>query len=314
MKKRMLLALVLVLLVTAVFAQGAKETGEKDTYLIGISQPFMGHPIRKAGTVLIDAWLENHPDVEVIVTDGQLNASKQIADIEDLMAQQVDIILVAAHQAPTLVPVLAQAKEAGFPIIPFDRSVTDKSVQISEVLNDDVTAGKFAAELMVEGMGETGNIVILQGPAGNTIVEMRQRGFVDEIKKYPGIKIVDDQVANFQRIQAVDLFENMLQANPKISGVYCHNDEMALGVSKVLQDAGRDDVTIVGIDGQKDALEAIIRGELYGTVRKLVEFPISLDIAYEYLKTGEIEPSIILDGLKVDSENVDSVYDPDAVF
>ena len=150
MKKRMLLALVLVLLVTAVFAQGAKETGEKDTYLIGISQPFMGHPIRKAGTVLIDAWLETHPDVEVIVTDGQLNASKQIADIEDLMAQQVDIILVAA--TPKLqhwFQFLHRLKKLGFPIIPFDRSLTDKSVQISEVLNDDVTAGKFAAELMV---------------------------------------------------------------------------------------------------------------------------------------------------------------------
>ncbi len=292
----------------------APEATEEKHYLIGISQPFMGHPIRQAGTVLIDAWLVDHPNVEVMVTDGQLNAQKQIADIEDMIAKKVDIILVAAHQSPTLIGVLREAQEAGIPIIAFDRTLTDPSVQVGMVVNDDYQAGISAAEILGEGMNGEGKIVILEGPAGNTVVTLRQDGFLKGLEAYPGIEIVDDQVANFQRVQAVDVFENMIQANPDITGVYCHNDEMALGCVKVLKDAGIEGVKVVGLDGQKDALESIIAGDLYGTVRKVVEFPAALDMALEYLETGEVTPMQYLDPIPITKENAEEYYDPDAVF
>lgn len=320
LRKLVVVVLVLALALLSFGACGEKtdatntEVPKKESFKIGISQPFMGHPIRKAGTVLIDAWAAEHPDCEIIVTDGQLNANKQINDIEDLIAQEVDVILVAAHQSPTLVSVLQKAHDAGIAIIAFDRILTDKSVQVSEVINDDVYAGRASAELIVEGMGETGKVICLEGVQGNTITDMRQSGFEEEISKYPGIEIIEDQPANFQRVQAVDLFENLLQANPDVTGVYCHNDEMALGVCKVLKDHGRTDVTVVGIDGQKDALETIIAGDYYGSVRKVVEFPASLDVAYEYLTTGKCDEQVILNGMKVNSNNVNDVYDPDAVF
>lgn len=291
-----------------------KAADAEKKYVFGVSQPTMTHPIRKAGNILIEEWQAEHPNVEVIVSDGQLKADKQIADIEDMIAKKVDAILVAAHQSPTLVPVLQQAKDAGIPVIAFDRTLTDPSVQVSEVINDDVTAGKTCVELLVEGMGETGDIVILEGVSGSAVTVARQEGFMEDIKKYPGIQIVSDQNANFQRVQAVDIFENILQANPDIKGVFCHNDEMALGVVKVLKDAGIEGVTVVGIDGQKDALESIMEGGLYGTVRKIVELDYALDVALDYLETGTCESSILLESLKIDSSNVKDVYDPDAVF
>lgn len=292
-----------------------KETDENsEDFLIGISQPFMGHPIRQAGTVLINAWLAEHPDVEVMVTDGQLSAAKQIADIEDMITKKVDIILVAAHQSPTLVGVLREAKEAGIPIIAFDRTLTDPSVQVGMVVNDDYAAGASAAQLLADKLGGKGNVVVLQGPAGNTTVTLRQNGFLSVINKYPDIKIVDDQVANFQRVQAVDVFENVLQANPNINGIFCHNDEMALGCVKVLKDAGITNIITVGIDGQKDALEAIMAGDYYGTVRKVVEFPAALDMALEYLQTGETANMNYLDSIPITKDNVEQYYDPDAVF
>lgn len=289
------------------------KNGEK--YVIGISQPFMGHPVRQAGQVLIDAWAAEHPDCEIIVTDGQLNAQKQIADLEDLMARDVDIILVAAHQSPTLVPVLSTAKEAGFPIIAFDRVLTDESVQIGRVINDEVAGGKVCAELMKEALGEEGgDVIVLMGPAGNTGAEYRQQGFEEGIEG-SNINIIDMQVADFQRVKAVEIFENLLQANPDVAGVFCHNDEMALGVCQVLEAAGRDDIKVVGYDGQKDALESVIAGNLYGTARKVVEFPYSLDMAYEYLTTGKIEESDInLPPIKIDASTVNDYYDPEAVF
>lgn len=279
-----------------------------DKYVIGISQPFMGHPVRQAGQVLIDAWAAEHPDCEIIVTDGQLNAQKQIADLEDLMAKDVDIILVAAHQSPTLVPILQTATEAGFPVLAFDRVLTDESVQIGRVINDEVAGGRVCGELMLEALGEEGgDIVILMGPAGNTGAELRQQGFEEAV--------VDMQVADFQRVKAVEIFENLLQANPDLDGVFCHNDEMALGVCQVLEAAGRDDIKVVGYDGQKDALESVMAGKLYGTARKVVEFPYSLDMAYEYLTTGKIaENDVNLPPIKIDASTVNDYYDPDAVF
>ena len=286
-----------------------------DKYVIGISQPFMGHPVRQAGQVLSDAWAAEHPDCEIIVTDGQRNAQKQIANLEDLMAKDVDIILVAAHQSPTLVPILQTATEAGFPVLAFDRVLTDESVQIGRVINDEVAGGRVCGELMLEALGEEGgDIVILMGPAGNTGAELRQQGF-EEATEGSKINVVDMQVADFQRVKAVEIFENLLQANPDLDGVFCHNDEMALGVCQVLEAAGRDDIKVVGYDGQKDALESVMAGKLYGTARKVVEFPYSLDMAYEYLTTGKIaENDVNLPPIKIDASTVNDYYDPDAVF
>lgn len=293
----------------------ARKPKNGDKWVIGISQPFMGHPVRQAGQVLIDAWAAEHPDCEIIVTDGQLNAQKQIADLEDMMAKDVDIILVAAHQSPTLVSVLTTAKEAGFPIIAFDRVLTDKSVQVGSIINDEVAGGRVCGELMMDALGEDGgDIVILMGPAGNTGAELRQQGF-DEATEGSKINVLDMQVADFQRVRAVEIFENLLQANPNMDGVFCHNDEMALGVCQVLEAAGRDDIKVVGYDGQKDALESVIAGHLYGTTRKVVEFPYSLDMAYEYLTTGEIaDPDVALPPIRIDADTVNEYYNPDAVF
>ena len=318
MKKLITIMLVFTLAVTTVMASGAGEKAPKGTpenkWVIGISQPTMTHPIRKSANIIIEDWLVDHPNVEIIVTDGQLNANKQIADIEDLIAKRVDMILVAAHQSPTLVGVLQQAKDAGIPVIAFDRLLTDPSVQVSEVINDDYQAGRTAVELLVEGMGTKGKIAIIEGTPGGAVTINRQDGFMHDIVNYPDIEIVADIPASFQRVQAVDVFENILQANPDITGVFCHNDEMALGVCKVLKDAGKTGVTVVGRDGQKDALESIMAGELYGTVRKIVEIEYALDIAMDYLTTGECTPSLLLESAKIDSSNVADYYDPDAVF
>ena len=282
------------------------KNGEK--YVIGISQPFMGHPVRQAGQVLIDAWAAEHPDCEIIVTDGQLNAQKQIADLEDLMARDVDIILVAAHQSPTLVPVLSTAKEAGFPIIAFDRVLTDESVQIGRVINDEVAGGKVCAELMKEALGEEGgDIIVLMGPAGNTGAEYRQQGFEEGIEG-SNINIIDMQVADFQRVKAVEIFENLLQANPDLDGVFCHNDEMALGALNALVQAGKkDNVLVVGVDAIDDALQSVKDGKMDATVYQDCKGQAegAIEAAYKLAKGESVEKEILIPFILVTTENVD---------
>lgn len=317
--KRIVASMLVVMVVLAMAVPGASGragAAEKEKqYVIGVSMPFMGHPIRQASLVLIEEWKKTHPNVSILVTDGQLKAEKQIADIEDLMAKRVDALTVAAHQSSSLVAVLREVNEAGIPIFPFDRILVDPSVQTGMVMNDDFIAGVEDGKMMATALGGKGKIVTILGPAGSTVADARHGGFYEEIAKHPGIVVAAEQVANFQRVQAVDVFENMLQANPDINGVFCDNDEMALGAVKVLKDAGKlEGVAVYGIDGQKDALESIIKGEMSGTVRKNIEVPYVLDMAYEYLTTGKCEESITLYSFPINKDNVQQYYEPNAVF
>ena len=131
MKKLIVIALVFALTVMSVFAQGSGEQAPKGTpenkWVIGISQPTMTHPIRKAANVLIEEWLQDNPNVEIIVTDGQLKADKQIADIEYFVENGFDIIIVAPNEAAALTPTIKKVYESGMPVITFDRNIIGNS-------------------------------------------------------------------------------------------------------------------------------------------------------------------------------------------
>ncbi|MEW6226546.1 MAG: substrate-binding domain-containing protein [Bacillota bacterium] len=282
--------------------------------LFGISMPTMTHPIRRAEIAMAEEWRKNHPNVKFVVTDGRLDASKQISDIEDLIARKVDVILVAAHQSPTLIPVLKKAKKAGIPVVAFDRRLTDTDLFVTYVGSDDREFGRLCAQFIAKKLEGKGNVVILEGVQGGAVTIARQEGFMEEIKKYPGIKIVSDQVANFQRVQAVSVMENVLQAHPDIDAIFSHNDEMALGALQVLKAAGKKGVIIAGVDGQKEAIKAIIDGEMHFTAKKVLEFPTAAEVALKIINGEKVKPEYILPTVAIDATNAKEQYDPDSIF
>ena len=158
------------------------------------------------------------------------------------------------------------ANTAQVPMMAFDRKPSGGNLA-AFVGYDAIQAGRNAADALAKGIGSKGNIVEIQGILGTNVAQDRSKGFEDEIaSKYPNIKIVAKQSANFDRGTALNVMTNVLQANPDIVGVYAANDEMAMGVLAALKArslAGK--VVLVGNDGISDALAAIESGDMYAT-------------------------------------------------
>jgi len=248
----------------------------------------------------------NLPDVDLIVTNGENNASKQVSDVESLIAQGVKVLIISPVTADALTPVVKQAMDAGIPVVTLDRKVnTDVTVHIGA---DNVLIGKTAGEFVCETLGGEGNVIEIQGTAGASATVDRHDAFHAVLaEKCPGVTVVADQVANYVREPAIKFMEDMLQrfGPGEIDLVYAHNDDMALGAVTALEAAGRlDEVKVVGIDGENAAYDAIKEGKMVATFTYHFVAPEGVQYGYQVAK-GEVLPKeIVLPTHQVDATNV----------
>lgn len=275
---------------------------------IGFSQGTMNHPWRVAmveGNK--DYAQKNLPDVDLIVTDGQNDSSKQVADVESLMAQGIKVLMISPLTADALTPVVADAMAAGIKVVTLDRKVnTDVTVHVGA---ENKPIGEAAGKFIAEKLGGKGKIIELQGTGGASAVVDRHQGFVDAIQG-TDLEIIATQNCDFLRENAVKFMEDQLQrfGPGEIQAVYAHNDEMALGAIQALEAVGRlNEVVVVGIDGQNNAFEAIKAGKLAATFTYPFVAPEGIEIAYKVAKGEKVDPVIILPGKQVDASNVDQM-------
>jgi ribose transport system substrate-binding protein len=252
-------------------------------------------------------WAEaNLPDVELLITNGENNASKQVSDVESLLAQGIEVLIISPVTADALTPVVKQAMDAGVPVLTLDRKVqTPVTVHIGA---DNVLIGKTAGEFVCETLGGEGNVIEIQGTAGASATVDRHDAFHAVLsEKCPGVKVIADQVANYVREPAIKFMEDMLQrfGPGEIDLVYAHNDDMALGAVTALEAAGRlDEVKVVGIDGENAAYDAIADGKMVATFTYHFVAPEGIQYGYKVAKGEELPEEIILPTHQVDSTNV----------
>jgi ABC-type sugar transport system substrate-binding protein len=155
-----------------------------------------------------------------------------------------------------------------------------------------VDQGRRAAQALIKVIGEQGKIIELEGSTGASAATDRKKGFDAEIAKHPGLKIVASQSGDFNRDKGRQLAATLLQAHPDVNAVYAHNDEMAVGAITAIEAAGKKpgkDIYLVSIDGQRNALEAIVAGKLIATVQSSPYFgPISCKTAQASAKGEKI--------------------------
>jgi ribose transport system substrate-binding protein len=162
---------------------------------------------------------------------------------------------------------------------------------------DNKEAGMLAAVALAEALGGEGKVAILEGIPGAPSAVDRQKGFMDELKKYPGIEVVASLTANYAREEAARVTEDLLQANPVLDGIYAHNDEMALGAVRAAIAAGRlDEIKIVGIDATDDAIAAIKAGEMVATVQQqpYLQMQMAVIAAQRIINGATVEPKVII--------------------
>jgi ribose transport system substrate-binding protein len=286
---------------------GIPGLAAKDNIVIGFSQATMNHPWRVAMVVGNQKYAaEHYPDVDLIVTDGQNSATKQVSDVESLMTRGIKVLIISPLQAQALTPIVKQVMEAKIPVVTLDREVnTNVTCRIGA---ENKPIGESAGKLIAEKLGGKGDIIEIQGTAGASATIDRHNGFRDSLKEAPDAKVVADQYCDYLREPAVKFIEDMLQrfGPGQIQAIYAHNDEMALGAAKAVADAGRTkEIIIVGIDGENSAFEAIKDGKLAATFIYPFCAPEGVVYAYKIAKGEHVPERVILQSTRVDASNVD---------
>ncbi|WP_376963179.1 ribose ABC transporter substrate-binding protein RbsB [Azospirillum sp. A26] len=200
----------------------------------------------------------------LLVLDSQNDPAKELANVEDVVNKKVKLLLVNPTDSDAVRSAVRSANRAKIPVVTLDRSANGGEVA-SHIASDNVAGGRMAGQLVVDMLKGQGAVVELQGLPGASAARDRGKGFHEAVDKASGLKVVASQPADFDRTKALNVMENILQAQQKIDVVFAHNDEMALGAAKAIQASGRK-IPVVGFDGTDEGVAAVNAGTLTATV------------------------------------------------
>ena len=206
---------------------------------------------------------------EYVYADAQNDPAKQVTDVEDLIAQNIDYLVMTPIEFEAGGACLEVAKAAGVPVVMWGRSARGEAGVDYEtcVTGDFVWEGTAAGEWLVANCDGSAKVVEIAGTVGADAATDRQSGFADAIAAEPGIEIVASQPADFVRADAQKVMENLIQSlgADGFDTVYTHSDEMGIGAVLALKAAGLKpgtDVTVISIDGQKELVQMIADGDV----------------------------------------------------
>jgi putative xylitol transport system substrate-binding protein len=244
------------------------------------------------------AALQEHPavksgEVELTVFDGRYDALVQQDQFKTMITQKYNAIIFAPIDVDAGASAVQSAVDAGIPVIGSNTRVNSDQLT-SYVGSDDTVSGYLEAKSVLDKIGCKGNVVIIEGPVGQSAQIQRLQGNKKALAECPDVKVLEDQTANWSRAEAQTLMENWLTSHPnQINGIIGQNDEMALGAIEAIKAAGLDvkSFAIAGIDGVTDALRAAKAGEMTSILQDArAQAQGALDLAIFNAKKGEYKP------------------------
>jgi ribose transport system substrate-binding protein len=246
-------------------------------------------------------------NIQLLWNSAGGDVSAQASQVDQLVNQKVDAIIIVPVQADSLGPQMTAAKTAGIPVIAVNTALAGTDVLTSSVLPDDVAAGAQEMEMMAKELNGKGNIVVLQGPLGSSPELDRTKGITQTLAKYPNIKILAKDTANWKRDEAVNKTKNWLSSfGDQLDGVVAENDDMGLGAVQALAEAKKQ-LPVVGIDGIQDGLAAVKSGAFIGSSLQhgRVELATGLAVAQKVAKGEPVEKTYTYTMPAITPENVD---------
>jgi galactofuranose transport system substrate-binding protein len=243
------------------------------TIVLGFAQVGSESEWRVANTKSIKAAAAK-AGIELLFEDGRQQQENEIAAIRDFIRRKVDVIAFSPIVESGWEEVLREAKEAGIPVIISDRSVDlkDESLWLSFMGSDFLEEGRRAARWLIETTKayDQFNIVELQGTKGSAPAIDRKIGFEEVIKALPNYRVVASEDGDFTMAQGYRVMKGILErVHPRIDAVFAHNDDMAIGAIKAIEEAGLrpgKDILIVSIDAANGAFKAMLAGKLSCTI------------------------------------------------
>lgn len=232
-------------------------------------------------------------NIDLTITTSDNDAAKELSNMQDIVGQSPDAILFDPVDSNSAAAAVRLANAAKIPVITFDRGVIGAKT-VSHIASDNSAGGKMAADYIKQKFPNGAKVAELQGILSTNIATQRGSGFEKELKTASNLHLVATQSANFDKSQGFTVFQNILQANPKLDVVFAQNDEMALGALQAAEAANRTDLVIVGFDGSPDALTAIAAGRMSATVAQLPAKIVdtALDTTVKYLDSKAVKSEI----------------------
>lgn len=246
---------------------------------------------------------------EAKIFDSQNNPATESDNFENLIASGFDAILFNPTDADGSIVNILKAKEAGVPVFCMDREVNANDAATSQILSDNYSGCVEIGIEFVKALDGKGKYVELLGLVGDNNTWARSGGFHSVVDEFPGLEMVAQQSADFDRNRALEVMETILQAQPDIDAVFCGNDAMAMGAFQALQAAGKaDQVKVFGFDGAPDVIEKIGEGKIVATGMQypLVMAKTAAEYAHEYFNgRREFPQRVPVEVEMVDATNVD---------
>ena len=193
----------------------------------------------------------------------QDSITEQLSEIEDAIIKRPGAVVFIPVNSKALIPGIEKLNAANIPVVNITDRVLGGSV-ISFMGCDEINMALNTGRFLLQKLNGRGNVIILEGVGGSENSANRVAGYKKALAEFPNVKLLASQPANFQRVQALGVTENLLQSYPQIDGILAANDSMALGAIEAL-DAARRTALVVGLNGTKEAIDAIKAGKLLAT-------------------------------------------------
>ncbi len=243
--------------------------------------------------------------------DAQNDTAKQVSDVEDLLAQGIELLVLTPIEHEAAAPCLEAAKEAGVPVILTGRTAKGEVGvdYVTYIASDFYWEGQEAGKWLAEQSGGKARIVEITGTVGSSAAIERAKGFYDAIAEYPEMEVVVSQTGNFLRADAQKVMENAIQSlgNDGFDAVYTHCDDMTIGAILAMKQAGMTpgkDIYTVSIDGIKEAVQMVVDGDMSCVVTCTPVFgPILFDTIEKYLAGEKLDEFIVNPDKVIDATN-----------
>ncbi len=275
--------------------------------VIAFAQDTMANDFRKAQVYEVRDEVAKNPSLSFVYSDAGGQTSLMIRQIEQFISQKVDLLIIGTNDENAVVPVVAKAYKSGIPVIVLDRGIagTDYTTFIN---SDNIKIGAIGAEYIASQLHGTGLVLLFEGLQKADVTQLRSRGFMEEMAKHKGIKVIR-RTGNYLRKDAVVEMEKLLADGIQVDAIFSESDSMLSGVRIVLGKNNIDphSIVMVGCDYTSEAQEAIRKGSQSGSVLFPLGGKKSVEVALK-LFSHESIPKHIYNPVKlVTKDNVEQV-------
>ncbi|MCW3090524.1 MAG: monosaccharide transporter substrate-binding protein family [Ferruginibacter sp.] len=285
-KSLLLFPSLLLLLMAFTFVQCKSKTAANKKHTIAVVVSTLNNPwfVFLAETAAAKARTLGY---EAKIFDSQNNTALESDHFENIIVSGFDAILFNSTDANGSVANVLKAKAAGVPVFCMDREVNSLDGPTAQILSDSYSGAVAIGKYFTQQLHKKGTYVELLGLVGDNNTWARSNGFHSVVDNYPGLKMVAQQSAEFDRNKAMEVMESILQAHPDVNAVFCGNDGMASGAYQALVSVGKaDKIKVFGFDGAEDVITSIGENKIAATG---MQFPkvmaeTAAQFADEYIK------------------------------